>query len=129
MKLESELIATGQTCPYCLQPSVLVGADVVYGGRYKDKYVYLCHPCNAYVGCHPGTVTALGSLANEELRRWRQAAHSYFDPLWRTYPRKRTAAYAWMARSLGISKDEAHIGLFNIEMCQRLIKLCKPFYK
>jgi len=129
MSKELDLIATGQTCPYCLQPSVLTGADVIYGRAYADKYIYLCRPCDAYVGCHPGTVNALGRLADKELRQWKQVAHSYFDPMWKGRKGKRTAAYDWMAKEMNIDRGEAHIGMFTVIQCQQLVELCKPFYK
>ena len=30
--------------------------------------IYICKPCDAYVGVHKGTDKALGRLANKELR-------------------------------------------------------------
>lgn len=129
MNEEEELILAGQTCPYCKRPSVLTGANVIYGKEYYDKYIYLCRPCDAYVGCHPGTCTPLGSLSNKELRQWRQVAHSYFDPMWKNRPGKRGAAYAWMTKVMDLRPGTAHIGMFTVEQCKKLVELCKPFYK
>ena len=71
-------------CPYCEKVPELVTGDKVYPHR-KDlysKWFWRCEPCNAYVGCHPGTKNPLGTLANQELRAWRLQAHHAFDPIW-----------------------------------------------
>lgn len=59
------------TCPYCGKDSVLVNGHVIYPHRpdLLEKKFYWCKPCDAYVGCHPGTANPLGRLANAELRR------------------------------------------------------------
>jgi hypothetical protein len=56
------------TCPYCGQPAIYVDSAAVYRiGSYG--MIYLCRPCQAWVGVHPGTDQPLGRLANAELRR------------------------------------------------------------
>lgn len=49
-------------------------------------------------------------------------AHDAFDPLWKSGRMKRGQAYAWMCKALGISRDEAHIGMFSVDQCKTLIK-------
>ena len=111
-------------CPYCLKTSELVGGDVIYPRRpdLSQKRFFLCKPCDAYVGCHPGTVVALGRLANKELRTWKIKAHEAFDPLWQTGKMSRSNAYELMCRMINITRNEAHIGLFNVDQCKLLIK-------
>jgi hypothetical protein len=110
-------------CPYCTKPAQLVGGDVMYPHRsdLHEKKFYRCLPCGAHVGCHDGTVNPLGRLANAELRQWKQRAHAAFDPLWQGGKMKRRDAYQWLADGLGIPFAEAHIGMFDVATCQRVI--------
>ncbi len=116
-------------CPYCGAASEFVGGDAIYPHRpdLAEKKFWRCAPCEAYVGCHKGTPEPLGSLANAELRKVRTQAHAAFDPLWDMQltevgpVMKRKEAYAWLARELGIPVEECHIGMFNVELCQRTI--------
>ena len=105
------------TCPYCHSEAELVGGSAVYPHR-KDlasKCFWMCKPCDAYVGCHPGTDKPLGRLANSELRRWKMLAHSKFDPLWRSGSMSRSEAYSQLSKALGIPRSAAHIGMCDVE--------------
>ena len=68
-------------CPYCGQVAVLVDSSIVYGRSFG--LIYLCAPCDAYVGTHKGSPrhAPLGTLANKELREARLKAHEILDPL------------------------------------------------
>ena len=109
-------------CPYCDHVVDYVDSKKIYGRSYG--MVYLCRDCDAYVGVHKGTDKPLGRLANKELRAWKMAAHKAFDPLWRSGKMKRNQAYKWMAEQMELSPSEAHIGMFDVEKCQTLIKIC-----
>lgn len=85
--------------------------------------VYLCKPCNAYVGCHNNTRKPLGTMANAETRQWRQRAHAVVDPLWKTGTMKRKAVYAMLARAFG---KEIHIGESDIKQCKKIIEFLLP---
>ena len=113
-------------CPYCSATARKVFGSVIYPHRTDlySKVFYLCKPCNAYVGCHPGTSNPLGRLANAELRRAKSAAHAAFDPLWRKGAMSRSAAYSWLAESLTLKAKDCHIGMFDEELCQRTVDLC-----
>lgn len=105
------------------------------GYPYQSDYgpVWICVPCGAWVGCHPGTVNALGGLANAELRQWKQKAHAAFDPLWKrkmvrdrcSKSHARKAGYRWLAQQLGIPPDRAHIGEMDVEECRRTVQVCE----
>jgi hypothetical protein len=114
------------TCPYCGKPASLVGGAAIYPMR-RDLYgkdFWLCRPCSAYVGCHPGTTTALGRLANAELRQAKMAAHRAFDPTWKDGNMRRKQAYAWLAGELGIGVNACHVGEFDIDVCNRVVTIC-----
>lgn len=117
------------TCAYCNAPAKLVGGKAIYPHRVDlyEKYFYQCSPCNAYVGCHPQTTKPLGRLANEELRKAKSATHAAFDPMWKKNKNQRGEKYAWLAKELGITKSECHIGMFDLLTCARTIEICKNF--
>lgn len=115
-------------CPYCGKRAEFVDSAVVYHGRSYGM-IYLCRPCDAYVGCHGNGKgdSPKGRLANAELRRWKIAAHDAFDPLWKYGPfrGRRNSAYAWLAEQMGLPKEKTHIGMFDVAECQQVIQICK----
>jgi len=80
--------------------------------------------CKHAVGCHPGTADPLGTPADPETRQWRHRAHEVFDRLWQGPQAKmsRQKAYRLLQRIMGLSEDEAHVGMFNKDQCQTLIR-------
>lgn len=115
-------------CPYCNGTAVWVENKEIYGKNYgKSVMVWLCKPCNAYVGCHNNTRKPLGSIANKETREWRKKAHKIFDPIWKTkiiwnHPNgkvRREKAYGFLQRKLNY---DVHIGESDINMCKEIIK-------
>lgn len=119
-------------CPYCQKPAGLVMGRAVYPHRpdLASKFFWKCNPCDAYVGTHSNSPNhaPLGTLANAALRRLRTEAHYAFDQLWRAEDNgrmSRSAAYAWLQDTLGLTPAEAHIGRFNEEQCQRLISAAR----
>lgn len=114
------------TCPYCSAEAELTTGDYIYPHRPDLSHlkVYVCWPCDAYVGTHKNTnpPQPLGRLANAELRKARRAAHDAFDPLWdRTMSRR--AAYAWLAKQMGLPKDQTHIAMFDVDQCKQVVEL------
>ncbi len=125
-------------CPYCRGQASLVTGAVIYPHRpdLAAKHFYRCAPCEAWVGCHPGTMMPLGRLANAELRAWKSKAHEAFDPLWKRKMKKgvlqhhaRRAGYVWLAVQLGIRPKDCHVGLFDVAPCQRVVEICAPFLR
>ncbi len=124
----------------CGRRAELVTGQVIYPGRADlyTKRFWLCDPCDAYVGCHPGSTRPLGTLAGPELRRARMRAHNALDPLWRHaedhYPdlpkRKirairniaRSRVYRWLSLRLGIPEDQCHIGQSDVETCEAIVQ-------
>jgi len=107
-------------CPYCGLPAKLVDSEIIYNGRsFGNAWVCSNYPeCDAYVGCHrddPGKPSnrAKGTLANAELREWRKRAHKVFDLPWKDGGAKRRDMYEWLAKVMGMTADECHIGLFD----------------
>lgn len=125
--MNAELVLTGLKCPYCGGESVYTSSREVYGGRDYGM-IYLCRPCNAYVGVHKSEPTvALGRLANAELREWKKKAHAAFDPIWKNGHMDRTTAYAWLSEKLCIEKELCHIGMFDVIECKKVIQVCSQY--
>lgn len=124
---------SGKRCRYCGNKASLlrIGQD---GYPYSRDYgpMWVCTPCQAWVGCHPGTEKPLGGLATRELRDWKIKAHAAFDPLWQAKMRRdhcpkgkaRRAGYAWLAGQLGIHAARCHIGYMDVEECKRVVEIC-----
>ncbi len=121
------------TCAYCGKTAKLsMSSAHRYHGRDYGP-IWECDPCEAWVGCHPGTTKPLGRLANKELRLAKIAAHDAFDGLWRRKVQKekcskshaRSKGYAWLAAQLGISPQQCHIGMFDVAMCRRVVEVCR----
>jgi hypothetical protein len=53
------------------------------------------------------------------------AAHAVFDQLWKRCGMRRTQAYAWMRQAMEMSGEEAHIGRFTKDQCERLKELAE----
>lgn len=110
-------VLSGKQCHYCGADTVLVNSSVVY--KESHGLIWMCEPCDAYVGCHGDTDRSKGSVANKMLRMLRKRAHAAFDPLWKDGgPMSRDAAYAELSKHLKTSIDETHIGMFDSEQCQ-----------
>ena len=122
-------------CPYCGGKAHLRDASSIYHSfKYRGK-MFVCEnfpKCDSYVGCHPNTTKPLGRMANKKLRTMKSKAHEYFDPLWkkRVFARKkslsynRTKAYKWLAEQLDLPESKCHIGLFDVDMCRKVIDVC-----
>lgn len=134
-------ILTAKICPYCGDVPEYVDSSEVYSKSYG--FLYLCRACDAYVGVHNNTRRSLGRLANKELRTAKQKAHKYFDSLWKrkmqqgrdsTYKSQsawkkqcRSDGYTWLSKELGIPRRYTHIGMFDIDFCEKVVQICKPF--
>lgn len=114
-------------CTYCGKPAELANGTDLYPHRedLADKKFWRCVPCEAYVGCHRGTESPMGTLANKNLRAVRSEAHRLFDQVWRNGRHSRDVAYRMLARAMRISVGRCHIGHFSIKECRRVIHIVK----
>lgn len=127
---EDRDILTGKICWYCGKPTELVSSTKVYGKDYG--LIYLCEPCDAYVGVHENTTIGKGRVADAELREWKKRAHAKFDKIWIEKMRRdncskknaRDFAYRWLSDQMGMAFGQCHIGWMKIEECQRVVEVC-----
>lgn len=113
-------------CIECGGVGKLVTGDVIYPHRpdLYHKSFYRC-ACGAYCGCHPNSVVPLGFPCGPATRRARNAAHSSFDPLWKSGKMSRASAYKWLSDSLRIAPGDCHIGMMTAEQAWRVVELCR----
>lgn len=118
-------------CPYCNKDAVMVTGREIYGDKSHcdNQNFWVCWECGAYVGCHMRNLEfglegtePLGTLANQRLRKARMKVHVMFDPLWEIAGWDRTRSYHWLAKRLGMSPQDCHIGNFNLRTCTKAIK-------
>lgn len=138
MNFQNEIYA-GLVCPYCNGKTEYVDSSVIYGKSYG--MIYLCRKDDAYCGVHQGTDKSLGRLANKELREAKKEAHFYFDKIaktklinkiWKEFIPEisnRNKAYLWLSKQTGIEKDLCHIGMMDVEQCNKVVEICKPLVK
>ena len=110
-------------CPYCNNEAQWTENKEIYGKNYGRSYmVYLCKPCDAYVGCHNNTRKPLGTMANKETRLWRNKAHVVFDPMWKMGVLSRDEAYKRLSKKMG---KETHIAESDVETCKKIVEICQ----
>lgn len=107
-------------CPYCKEGAEFITSKEFYGRDYKTN-IYICRDCDARVGTHRNSKRPLGTMANAELRELRRVCHSLIDPFWQYGKYSRKTVYIRMAKAMGLTSAEAHIGMFNEEQCRELI--------
>ena len=109
-------------CPYCQREVQKVKSKDVYGYTGYGT-VYICYPCNAYVGSHKATRKPLGTVAKIGRRNARRRAHTVFDPIWKNGISTRFEAYKWLAEKLEIELKICHIGYFDEVQCDKIVQI------
>ena len=64
------------------------------------------------------------AASGSPLARARMAAHKAFDPKWPDGKMSRSAAYAWLAKEMGLTKAQCHMFEMDEAQCQRVVALC-----
>jgi hypothetical protein len=121
--VERRFVFSGMICPYCGNKTQLVDSAEIYHGKSYGM-IYRCAPCDAYVSCNNGTHRAMGVLSNKPLRDAKGRAHYYFDQLWKPRFSLRPQMYKWLSETLSIPIEFTHIGMSNVEQCNRIVDVC-----
>lgn len=120
-----------------VNPDVLCfecGSPMVLRMNRKFKGHGLFYGCQNWPSCkgihsaHPDG-TPMGKPADSRTRKARHEVHLAFDPIWRRRYKTRNGAYALLRRELGLTKDECHIGLFDLAMCERALEFTTRFFE
>jgi hypothetical protein len=121
---EQVKIMEGKICPYCKAESEHVNSSVIYGTDYG--MMYLCRPCDAYVGCHKKNPSvSKGRLANKSLRKIKIEAHEYFDKIWKLKVMDRSEAYKWLSDVLNLPPEYTHIGMMGEKKAKDVVYFSK----
>jgi hypothetical protein len=105
--------------------------------RTSKRFSKPFYGCVAYPTCK-GTHGAhrdgrpLGTPADSATKMARMNAHRLFDLIWQGKHMSRGHAYAWMRRKMNLGDDDAHIGNFDIAMCNALmdhVRTAFPFVR
>lgn len=114
-------------CPYCHHHAEWVENKEVYGRNYGTSYmIWLCRPCDAYVGCHQNTRVPLGTMADARLRMIRRQAHTIIDKPWKDKVMARSKVYKMLSDAIG---REVHVGESDFVQCEEIIQVAKFIFK
>lgn len=111
----------GSNNTVCDKKNKLIGA-----ANQTWPYIWYCRDCFSYVGCHEGTHTPLGLMANKNTRYLRLKAHSVFDQIWRKGLMTRERAYRWLSQIMEL-EDLVHFSTLNDVQLRQAIALCNVF--
>lgn len=112
-------------CRYCGGKIIKTSTHQIYEKSHEP--IYLCTNCNAYVSCDKRTGKPLGKVANSALRMKRRETHVIFDGFWHRQGWSRSKAYKWLALSMHLPERDAHIGNFEMDECEQVIRLCRSW--
>lgn len=118
-------IIEGRVCPYCKKDTTLIHSTKVYSRDYGSFWMYICNPCQAWVGCHKKTKEAKGRVAKLGLRYLKKDAHEVFDKIWKKNIMTRSECYKWLSGQLNLPPEYTHIGMFGEKTCLKVIELSK----
>lgn len=96
----------------------LVREQTVWGPKY------VCPMDGCTVLCWGGKTS---TPANQETRTARHHAHEAFDPLWKERGENRSELYHKLASFMGLEPRATHIGMFDVEQCQRVLRFVEEF--
>lgn len=109
------------TCPVC-------GSDMVrrWGSRSRGYYWRCARwPLCQIKWSEDRNGNLVGKPSDRKTRYMRCRVHAVFDQLWKQGWLSREGAYEWAAHNLGLSKEQAHIGLLDHEQCKKLLRLSR----
>lgn len=119
-------------CQFCSSEAQKVTGEKIYPHR-KDLYHLSFYYCDnnhdpAYVGTHKDG-TPFGTLADAETRKARSLAHQRFDKIWKDKLLSRSDAYAVLSKHMNLPPEKTHIGMFNVEQSEEVVKISEDLYK
>lgn len=78
--------------------------------------------CRGTHGAHPDG-RPLGTPADSDTKRLRMMVHEIFDVAWQSGSLSRNKAYKRLAKAMGITREQCHIGTFDAPTCRRAIEI------
>lgn len=118
-------------CPKCNNEAIWCENKEIYGKNYGKSYMmWLCKPCDMYVGCHNNTKVPLGIMSDKETRKLKMEVKNMWIKKtmgdWnRTGHNKKGKHYFKLSQQLGIPIEKTHFGLFDKETLLKVKELLK----
>lgn len=98
--------------------------------REHDRPYWVCRWCQAWVGCHEGSIKPMGYPADRPTRMARMMLHTRrLDPLWRDHGYTRNEIYFRLQQGMKLKPRQAHVGKFTREQCQQAWEILDPLYR
>lgn len=113
-----------QPCPECFtrhQGILVLRWSDRYGKPFYGCSRWRISGCTGSIGAHPDG-RPLGTPADAATKEARIRAHQVFDAWYQGMGMKRGDAYRVMAKMLGLAPEDAHIGSFDLETCEQLVR-------
>lgn len=110
-------------CPECGAPMHLRETTKFPYKNGDPRKFYGCNrfpKCFGVHGAHPDG-TPLGIPGDQETKQARVRAHEVFSEWCAQRGFRKKYGYAKLARLLGIEKNQAHFGVFDKAMCEKVI--------
>ncbi|HBM3184895.1 TPA: hypothetical protein LVM22_001160 [Klebsiella oxytoca] len=111
-------------CPYCNISALLAKGSEICFKSYcfiDNKYYWICHACEAWVGCHKNSGRPMGIPAKSELRKMRKKVHLRFECYLNKEKISLNEGYFWLSSKLNCNICECHVGYFDEAMCIRAL--------
>lgn len=116
------------------QRSDLVCADCGSRLALKDGKYGIFYGCTKYDetgckgshNCNKADARPFGIPGDAATRKARREAHEWLDRLWKDdFVPNRVEAYEWLATALNIKAADCHVGMFDLETCERVMVLVR----
>jgi len=109
------------TCGDCGSKMVLVTGDSI-----DRTLMYRCSrpECRCIHAAFPNG-KPVGTPADQNTRSLRCVLHRILDPLWKDRHISRNRLYKRLAKRLGMSEEDCHVGKFNAKQCTKAIQVAR----
>lgn len=132
-KFDNDIIYA-RKCPYCGGKPKYISGNKLYNKNIG--MIYVCENCDAYIGVYGSTKRPLGRLANSELRKKKQETNYYINAIIQKAVKKgqhrseaKKSTLKWLGNNLEVDVTHMQTNMFDIDLCEETIKLCKPYCK
>lgn len=127
------------TCRYCGGPAQLSTGRQIYPTKplLAHLKLWVCLPCDAWVGCYEDSDRPRGPLADKKLRVARENLHDEMEPICRLMMEQRGGdiesvrqkMLGWLVAQLNLPPDMAAVSRIEYEDCIRALVLCKDLMR
>ncbi len=105
--------------------SIVNNAEIYRTSFGKWPFAFYCTGCRKYVGLHPFTDLAMGTLANDQTRKARSTCKPAMLDWMARNGYSRTEGYKILAETFEVPRELFHCGFFTVESCQQVQTWCQ----